>query len=173
MTTGVTIRAAHAADVEAARVLTDRSWLETYTPLLGEALTSEIIRERHAPAVFRDQASAAGLDPNPSTLFLVAEKDGAIVGHCHAFAKQGCYVDRLHVAPGMKGQGIGRAMLDHVETRQPSGTRIWLEVLRGNDAAIAFYRRVGFRQSGETDACGGLGGIPAEIFEKTLEHEFE
>jgi len=163
----ILVRPVEAREVEAARDLTNRSWVSTYTPLIGEQTTREIIQDRHSAERFTDQARDAALG-NTQSLFLVAEMEGRIAGHCYTFEKDGTYVDRLHVDPALKGHGIGRAMLTHVEATQPEGTRIWLDVLRGNDDAIAFYERVGYRSIGETDACGGLAGIPAVIFEKTV-----
>ena len=152
--------------MELARALTNRSWLSTYPPLIGEQATRDIIADRHSHARFAAQAVAAESDP--VGMFLVAEMDGTVAGHCYAFEKGGCYVDRLHVAPELKGRGIGRSLLDYLEAAQSPGSRIWLDVLEGNDSAMAFYRKAGFRECGKTPACGGLAGIPAVIFEKTL-----
>jgi putative acetyltransferase len=167
MITGLAIRTARGDEIEEARRLTNRSWLTTYAPLIGEAATRDIIADRHSSERFFSQAEAALADGTKAT-FLIAEKDGAIVGHCHVFEADGRYVDRLHVAPEAKGRGIGRALLRHVETLQSPGVRLWLTVLEGNDEAMAFYERVGFKRCGKTDACDGLAGIPALIFEKML-----
>ena len=161
----VQVRKASSDDVEAARALTNRSWLATYAPLIGEEVTKTIIDTRHATSLFAEQAA------NPDHTFLVATQERAIVGHCYACPKDGTYIDRLHVEPSLKGGGIGRAMLDHVEGSQGRGDRIWLEVLDGNDSAIGFYQRVGFALTGKTDACGGLAGIPALVYSKTLTQE--
>ncbi|MEM7747041.1 MAG: GNAT family N-acetyltransferase [Pseudomonadota bacterium] len=158
----VQVRKASSDDIEAARALTNRSWLTTYAPLIGEDTTRGIIETRYAAPLFAQQAE------NPDDTFLVAARDGQIVGHCYAYPKKGTYIDRLHVEPDLKGGGIGRAMLDHVEAQHEPGSRIWLEVLQGNDNAIAFYERTGFtfvQQAGEDD---GVAGVPALIYCKTL-----
>ena len=167
MATELVIRAVRADEIELARNLTNRSWVATYAPLIGEAATCEIIADRHSAKRFASQAAAAA-EYGATALFLVAEDSGAIVGHCHAFQDDGFYVDRLHVAPEHKGNGIGRALIRRVEASRLPGERLWLTVLEGNDDAMAFYRRVGFEPCGTTDACGGLAGVPAVIFEKTL-----
>lgn len=167
MLNDVTVRPAGPSEIELARDLTNRSWVNTYSPLIGEQVTRGIIEDRHSAGRFHEQAERAQ-SKGAQDLFLIAERNGQIVGHCYTFEDDGCFVDRLHVDPELKGGGIGRAMLAYVENEQPAGTRIWLDVLRGNDAAIAFYRRVGFTAVGETGACGGLAGIPAVIFEKTV-----
>ncbi len=156
------VRQGIGADVEAARALTNRSWRATYAPLIGARETEDIIAERHCQGLFDAQARLAG------HLFLVAERCGDIVGHCYAYPKGGVYVDRLHVEPRLKGGGIGRAMLGHVEAGLPAGTRVWLEVLEGNQDAAGFYQRLGYTPAGRTDACGGIAGVPAISFVKTL-----
>ncbi len=154
------------SEVEAARELTNRSWLCTYAPIIGEGETQGIIASRHAPQLFAAQAAS-----NESE-FLVAASGNTIVGHSFSFAKGcGVYIDRLHVAPNLKGGGIGRALLTHTESSCGAGTRLWLEVLEGNDNAVGFYERLGFKQVDRTDACGGLAGIAALIFAKTLNEQ--
>lgn len=160
--TEVQVRKASGDDVEAARVLTNRSWLATYAPLIGEDVTQEIIKTRHAAQLFAEQAS------HPEQTFLVASRDGEVVGHCYAYPKKGTYIERLHVEPSLKGGGIGRAMLNYVDKQHAPGNRIWLEVLEGNDAAAAFYERVGFTLTAKTGIEDGLADIPALIFSKTL-----
>ena len=156
------IHRAEGPEVEAARDLTNRSWLATYSPLIGEDTTREIIADRHSSQRFAEQAGRV------QDRFLVAVENGSVVGHLYAFAKDGMYVDRLHVDPALKGRGIGAALLAHLEQQLFSDTRCWLDVLSGNDAAMRFYERVGYAKIGETDACGGLAGIPAIIFEKKI-----
>ncbi len=98
----------------------------------------------------------------------MAVVDGQVIGHLYAFNKDGFYVDRLHVDPDMKGRGTGRALLAYLESQLFAGTRCWLDVLLGNDAAMGFYEKLGYTETGRTDACGGLAGIPAVIYEKTI-----
>ncbi|MEL6504667.1 MAG: GNAT family N-acetyltransferase [Pseudomonadota bacterium] len=156
------IRRADGHEVEAARHLTNRSWLATYSPLIGEGTTRSIIENRHSAELFEKQAGRL------QDRFFVAIAGTEVVGHLYAFHKEGMYVDRLHVDPDHKGSGIGRLMLQHLERQLFSETRLWLDVLKGNDAALGFYKRVGYHVTGETDACGGLAGIPAIILEKTI-----
>ena len=57
------------------------------------------------------------------------------------------YVDVLVVAPEAEGQGVGRALLDHVEAwaREQGCLEVVLDVFAGNEAATAFYERCGYR----------------------------
>ncbi len=54
------------------------------------------------------------------------------------------------VAPGWRGHGIGRRMIDQVaeSTRNRGATRLFLEVRDGNEAALALYRSTGFHIEG-------------------------
>ena len=158
----IEVRRASDGEIEAARQLTNRSWLTTYAALIGETETRKIIATRHSGAVFQEQAADAASD------FFVAVKDGGVVGHSHSYAKDGYYIDRLHVEPDLKGAGIGGMLLRHMEADLARGTRVWLEVLDGNDNAVAFYQHCGFVPQRRTDACGGVAGVPAVILEKTI-----
>ena len=54
----------------------------------------------------------------PSSVFLVAEEDGQMVGvvlGTHDGRKG--WINRLAVAPGVRGRGIGRALVDAVEAQ--------------------------------------------------------
>jgi ribosomal protein S18 acetylase RimI-like enzyme len=61
----------------------------------------------------------------------------------------GDFIALLAVRPECAGQGIGRALLDHVAARTFARRR-WLYVScdSGNRAAVRFYRRFGFRRVG-------------------------
>ncbi len=156
------IKRAEGVEVAAARDLSNKSWLATYTPLIGEDETRAIIESRHSADVFKEQAARV------QDRFLVAVEDDKVVGHCYAFQKDGMYVDRLHVDPAMKGRGIGKSLLSHLEAQLFADTRCWLDVLQGNEDAMKFYEHVGYKKIDQTDACGGLSGIPAVIFEKII-----
>ncbi len=154
----VAVRRARQSELGAVRDIVYASWLSTYSPLIGRETTREIIADRHSPTMLASQHG------REDAWFLIAEDGGEIAGHLYAFADEGIYVDRLHVRSDLKGRGIGTALLHYLE-KQTDGQRIWLDVLRGNDAALAFYHARGFVTVGETDECGGLAGIPAIILE--------
>jgi len=55
---------------------------------------------------------------------------------------QSAYVGALFVDPAYAGQGIGHALIHHVQQRYPS---ISLEVYQKNSRAVNFYHAQGFR----------------------------
>lgn len=59
----------------------------------------------------------------------------------------GAHIMNLCIAPGHRGQGLGRRLLLHLLTvaRHGGAIRAWLEVRPDNRRAIALYRRSGFR----------------------------
>lgn len=93
------------------------------------------------------------LEPHGS--YLVAERDGAIVGHAMfdfaAPLQAMAHVRSLTIVvhPGQTGQGIGTVLLRALQSwarTQASVERVELRVREGNEAAIALYRKCGFAE---------------------------
>jgi ribosomal protein S18 acetylase RimI-like enzyme len=94
----------------------------------------------------------AGILRNPDRLRVVAAR-GASVAGCivvSTAAPLSGYVQAVCVAPGERGHGVGRRLMEHVEERLfAAGPNVFLFVSDFNLAAQAFYRRLGYRQVGE------------------------
>jgi GNAT superfamily N-acetyltransferase len=58
-------------------------------------------------------------------------------------------IDQLYLSPSRRGQGLGDLLIAHAKTRFPDGLRLW--TFQVNHAAVAFYRRHGFRETTRTD----------------------
>jgi [ribosomal protein S18]-alanine N-acetyltransferase len=84
----------------------------------------------------------------------VAVADGRVVGHVALTADgpDGAQVERLFVDPKSTGAGIGRRLLEHcVAAAAELGRKVSLEVVdKPGAAAIALYRRAGWREVGRT-----------------------
>jgi len=84
---------------------------------------------------------------------LVAERDGALVGTVSICEKErppcSIHLFALEVAPPLRGQGIGRSIIDQViaEGRRRGRERVYLDV-RVDNRARRLYQRVGFRRVG-------------------------
>jgi ribosomal protein S18 acetylase RimI-like enzyme len=86
----------------------------------------------------------------------VIEEAGACVAFCQMIPsrdadddpRQVGHITSLHVLPHLRGQGHGRALMDHVlaEFRRRGFTAVSLWVLEENRAARRFYEQYGFRQ---------------------------
>lgn len=87
----------------------------------------------------------------PHVLATVAEREGAIVGYCIAWAiGDEAELVNLCVAPALRGTGLGGRLLDGllVTLDGRGGATVYLEVRDSNEAAQALYRGRGFVAAG-------------------------
>ena len=146
---GVTIRAATAADHDAL--------VEQFQGL--NAVEDGISHDRDPSRAGAEASLAASARAvaHSGGHKLVAERDGAVLGHMFLafrtaaayvrpeFREHG-YVSELFVREAARGEGIGRALLAEAErlTRERGLDRLMIAVVAGNDGAEALYRRSGF-----------------------------
>ena len=83
---------------------------------------------------------------------LVAEDDGELVGfvYLRPMPDGRVLLDNLHARPGMLGRGIGTALIEAGlawSAREFPDRPVYLEVLRANTAAIAFYEHRGWQRT--------------------------
>ncbi|WP_295800233.1 GNAT family N-acetyltransferase/peptidase C39 family protein [uncultured Microbulbifer sp.] len=86
-------------------------------------------------------------------VFLVAERDGLLLGYALVLLRRGTRLARLYslaVSPAGRGQGIGQALLTAAEDASSRSGRLYmrLEVAEQNSAAIALYQKLGYRTFG-------------------------
>ena len=94
--------------------------------------------------------------------YLVAERDGAVVGYAYAtqFRDREAYrftaEDSIYVHPDHMGQGIGGTLLDAlIERCRAFGFRTIIAVIGGAEpGSIALHARRGFREVGRLRAVG-------------------
>ena len=113
---------------------------------------------------------------SPSALILVAEgeMDGEppLLAYATLLFRAGTALARLYsiaVSRESSGRGLGKTLLAHVEREAYGRDRIAvrLEVREDNAAAIALYKRTGYRFIGTYEDYYA-DGMPASRFEKTL-----
>jgi GNAT superfamily N-acetyltransferase len=151
MVTSAVVRLPVVEDAPAiARVHVD-AWRETYTGHVPDALWNQDAYERRV-ALWTHLLGPDG----PSGIRVVAERSGTIVGFASAGpsssddACNGHAPSRDHALYALyllareHGSGLGQKLLDAVIGTQAA--QLW--VMRGNDRAIAFYRRNGFQPDG-------------------------
>ena len=88
---------------------------------------------------------------SPRAILRVAELRGAIAGYHLVLFRQGTAAARLYslaVAPEFQGHGLGAQLLANAEAAAYAADRavLRLEVEADNAAALALYRRAGYRQ---------------------------
>lgn len=143
----------HEPEIDAGQTI--RPVVEDDLPAIAEMLAKLAHHLKPGFVPLADLASLRRFGPTGLRLFdgLIAERGNRPVGLClytYAFSswrgRPGVFVQDLYVDPSERGSGLGRALMDAALAREvPNGcTFAKLEVHRGNDAAIAFYRRLGF-----------------------------
>ncbi|MEM7458402.1 MAG: GNAT family N-acetyltransferase [Pseudomonadota bacterium] len=88
---------------------------------------------------------------DPGGAILMAELNGEAVGTVGLVPGHGPGVlelIKMSARSDVKGQGIGRALMDAAieKARDMGATKIWLETNTRLDAALALYRKSGFRE---------------------------
>ncbi|RKT17158.1 acetyltransferase (GNAT) family protein [Streptomyces sp. 1114.5] len=141
------IRPGEVQDAESIAELHAHSWRTTYRGIVPEeALGDGMVAQRRELWKLRLDADYG--EPENTPRLLIAERAGETVGFVYLVPQPDgrVLVDNLHVRPGLTGGGIGRDLLAaaraHVAERHP-GAELFLEVLRDNTRAIAFYEREG------------------------------
>ena len=137
------IRVGTAGDVEQIAALHTDSWQGAYAHLMPPGYLGGPLRAEHL-CLWRDRFATGRADGH----LLVADNVGAVAGFAYAVPQPDGRVllDNLHVRPTAKGTGIGRHLLRRMfawTAAEHPGSTLYLEVLRDNTAALAFYRRHG------------------------------
>lgn len=100
----------------------------------------------------------------PDTRFFVARRDGQALG-CVALVNYGSYgeVKRLYVPDTARGQGVAKALMDHLEqnARRQGLAIVRLETGDKLEAAVALYAARGYTRRGP---FADYEDIPASTF---------
>ncbi len=147
-------------DWERVAALHAASWRTAYAGILPDSfLAGPLEAERRAEWHRRLTRPPAG-----SALILATGEQVAdgLYGFAYLMPGEGgrILLDNLHVRPGHLGSGIGGVLLREAlswAARAHPGRDVYLEVLRDNTRAIAFYERQGGVRTGEDVARFGAG----------------
>ena len=137
---GLVIRDAEAGDLPAVRALLVETWHATYDGLYGWQRVAEITYAWHS---LENLSSQLGREEG---VFLVALVGEEIVATASARKERDrtALLTRLYVLPAWQGTGIGPTLLQVALACFPEAPVAKLEVESRNEAAIAFYERMGF-----------------------------
>jgi L-amino acid N-acyltransferase YncA len=95
--------------------------------------------------------------------WLVAERDGAILGYAYAnyfrprLAYRFCVEDSIYLAPAAQGQGVGRLLLAELMARcEAAGARQMLAVIgdANNKGSVGVHTALGFQHTGVLKSAG-------------------
>ncbi len=139
------LRKAHINDVGPIAHLHAESWRNTYRGMLSDAyLDGTVHAERQAHWQKRFES------PPENQYVLVAENEGQLAGFVCVYgvddAKWGSLIDNLHVRPDLKGQGIGKQLIQNAfawayKNYPQKGVYLW--VFEDNVASRRFYEAMG------------------------------
>lgn len=101
-----------------------------------------------------EELAFAGLMIERGWVIVAQPADHEVAGF---MAREAGYIHALYVAQGWRGQGIGRAMLDHAKARCAV---LELRTFQQNIDAQAFYARQGFRAAETGDGTQNDEGLP-------------
>ena len=123
--------------------------VRTYSDRDEEDVVALWARENPNPTAWNDPRDSIhrkmAVDPE---LFLVAQRGEKVVGTAMAgYDGHRGWIYSVAVAPECRREGIARRLLVECERRlrDRGCPKINLQVLPGNDAAVALYRSLGFR----------------------------
>ena len=109
---------------------------------------------------------AEGANPAPRLCFTAIDAAGRPIGHVeflHDPAKQWARLGRFAVAPGLRGQGFGRALLEHAIAyafTELAVEHLALAVVPENERARRLYLSCGFHDEGPSPRRWTVAGKP-------------
>jgi ribosomal protein S18 acetylase RimI-like enzyme len=135
------LKMAREGDAATVAALHLASWRDSYRGIMGDDFLDD-----EAPRLFPEHwTETLSRRPLPG-LVLLATVGGEAAGFVAVWRRgEIAYVDNLHVRPGLRGAGIGRALLRHAAARmhRRGCRRAELDVFAGNERAIRFYAALG------------------------------
>jgi putative acetyltransferase len=156
----VTVRAAAPDDVASIAELWRAGWHDAHDGRVPDALLRHRTPESYPPRVRERLAHTA-----------VAEVHGVVAGFVVTVEDE---LEQLYVDAAARGTGVAQLLIAHAE--QAIAARghdeAWLAVVAGNDRAIAFYGKSGWRDAGpfdyQAEVEGGTLPVPCRRLVRQL-----
>lgn len=157
MNTDVIVRAAEKTDIKEMAEVVSRSWRAAYGNLISEddmKLFSNVVR--------REELFKAGFERGALTYVLLSGR--CVKGVCSAeeYKKDGflntAEINQLYLDPSIIGMGFGSMLLEFTlkELSDKGYQQAVLYVMEGNERALRFYERSGFKTDGSFTVCENL-----------------
>lgn len=157
------------SEIEIVKANLDRRAHQTAVVSLMDAYSADPMGDAKPLSEFARQNLIAGLRAHPTTLIFLAFQRDEPCGIATCFRGFSTFAARplvnihdFYVAPTVRGQGVGRMLLDAVaaEARDTGCCKLTLEVQHSNSRARSIYERYGFTQAVyAADAAAGGGSL--------------
>ena len=102
-----------------------------------------------------DAAALAAIVDSPSGVMVIAQDGAEVVACCQLEQRpeNTAYIGMVAVRPQLQGAGHGRVLLTEAERRAAEfgAHRVRMTVISQRAELIAWYERLGYRRSGETE----------------------
>lgn len=131
------------ADIPALVALARDTWFKHYPSIITTAQIEYMLAQRYSDAVIRAQLA----DPDVRWDKLLLDGELAAFAQYERSDPPGTLkVDKLYARHELRGQGLGSALLRHIENeaRALGCMRLKLQVNKNNVSAIGTYRKNGF-----------------------------
>lgn len=146
--TEIAIREAATADIPALHALIESAY-RGEASRAGWTTEADLLEGQRT-----DAEDLADILADPEQALLTAWRDGVLIG-CVLIARRGKgvgYFGMLSVSPTLQAAGLGRTLVEaaHIEMRRRwDADRVRISVLPQRDTLIAWYERLGYRDTGE------------------------
>lgn len=145
------------ADFDGVAALARTIWLEHYTKIITREQIEYMLGGRFTAANLERYLDA------PDRWMFVLRQDGALIGYCSyalTSTPRELKLEQLYLLPALHGRGLGRLMLEHVEThaRRLGMDTLMLQVNKHNTAREV-YLKGGFKVREEVVIDIGQGYV--------------
>ena len=149
VTPDLRFRDAHPADVAAVVELVESAYR-------GESSRAGWTTEAHLLDGQRtDSYEVSSMIARTDSAVVLAERDGELLGCCHLERQKSgmAYFGMFAVRPVLQGAGIGRALVAEAQRRAAGWgcEQMRMTVIRQREDLLAWYGRLGFSPTGETE----------------------
>ncbi|MFB6087587.1 MAG: GNAT family N-acetyltransferase [Haloarculaceae archaeon] len=161
----VEVRPAKPADVRGIRAVARAAWQDAHVAIAGREAVEEFLAAYYDADSFRERIA-----DDEAMLDVAVDGTADVVGYVFVTRGEGetYSLAHIYVDPERWGEGIGRQLLDHVETRvrERGGEHVSLGVMVENERARRFYEAAGYEKTDEFD--DERLGVRACTYEKSL-----
>lgn len=162
----IQVRLATVDDASTIERIARETWADTYAGLIPENVQTRFLDRAYAQEGLREAIR------RPESWFFVAERDGEVIGFAEYAPRSEEKVDllRMYVLPAKQRTGAGSALLDAgLEAIRNAGgeyTTVIAGVEVGNDKAIRFYEKQGFKHATTTKFAHA--DVNTHVYERTV-----